>query len=131
MTPVLQLLLELAILIAVAKVAGYLSTRLNQPAVLGEILAGLLLGPSLIDIQSATFLSSPHLEEIITELAEIGVIFLMFLAGLEVDLEQMRKAGRVVIWLVCWAWLCRWCWVRSLRCRLASNRWQPLASVCC
>ncbi len=97
MTPVLQLLLELAILIAVAKVAGYLSTRLNQPAVLGEILAGLLLGPSLIDIQSATFLSSPHLGEIITELAEIGVIFLMFLAGLEVDLEQMRKAGRVVI----------------------------------
>lgn len=97
MTPVLQLLLELTILIAVAKLAGYLSTRLNQPAVLGEILAGLLMGPSLIDIQSATFLSSPHLGEIITELADIGVIFLMFLAGLEVDLEQMRKAGRVVI----------------------------------
>ncbi len=97
MTPVLQLLLELTILITVAKLAGYLSTRLNQPAVLGEILAGLLLGPSLIDIQSAAFFSSPHLGETITELAEIGVIFLMFLAGLEVDLEQMRKAGRVVI----------------------------------
>ncbi len=97
MTPVLQLLLELSILIAVAKLAGYLSTRLNQPAVLGEILAGLLLGPSLINLQAAPFFSAPHLADTVTELAEIGVIFLMFLAGLEVDLEQMRKAGKVVI----------------------------------
>ncbi|OQA40940.1 MAG: High-affinity Na(+)/H(+) antiporter NhaS3 [Chloroflexi bacterium ADurb.Bin325] len=97
MAPVLQLLLELTILITAAKLAGYLSTRFNQPAVLGEILAGLILGPSLIDLQSAAFFSSPHLGETIAELAEIGVIFLMFLAGLEVDLEQMRKAGRVVI----------------------------------
>jgi Kef-type K+ transport system membrane component KefB len=45
MSPVLQLLLQLSILIAAAKAAGYLSTRLGQPAVLGEILAGLILGP--------------------------------------------------------------------------------------
>lgn len=97
MSPILQLLLELTILITVAKLAGYLSTRFNQPAVLGEILAGLILGPSLINIQAAPFLTSTHLPETISELAEIGVILLMFLAGLEVDLEQMRKSGRVVI----------------------------------
>lgn len=97
MSPVLQLLFELSVLIAVAKAAGYASTRLRQPAVLGEILAGLLLGPTLINVQGLTFLSDSHLPETINELAELGVIFLMFLAGLEADLGQMRKAGRVVV----------------------------------
>jgi Kef-type K+ transport system membrane component KefB len=65
--------------------------------VLGEILAGLLLGPSFINIHGLPFLTNEHLPETITELAELGVIFLMFLAGLEADLGQMRKAGKVVI----------------------------------
>lgn len=97
MSPVLQLLFELSILIAAAKLAGYLSTRLGQPAVLGEILAGLLLGPSLLNLEALPFLSSEFLPETVGELAEIGVVFLMFLAGLEADLGQMRKAGRVVL----------------------------------
>lgn len=97
MSPVLQLLFELSILIAVAKLAGYISTRLHQPAVLGEILAGLFLGPSLLNIQALPFLTDSHLPEVINQLAELGVIFLMFLAGLEADLGQMRKAGKVVI----------------------------------
>lgn len=97
MSPVLQLLFELTLLIAAAKLAGLVSTRLGQPAVLGEILAGLILGPSLINLPHLSFLSSETLPEIINELAEIGVIFLMFLAGLEADLGQMRKAGRVVL----------------------------------
>lgn len=97
MSPVLQLLFELTLLIAAAKVGGLISTRLGQPAVLGEILAGLILGPSLINVPNLPFLSSGTLPEIINELAEIGVIFLMFLAGLEADLGQMRKAGRVVL----------------------------------
>lgn len=97
MSPVLQLLLQVSILIAVAKLAGLLSTKLGQPAVLGEILAGLLLGPSFIDLQALPIFTSPYLPETITELAEVGVILLMFLAGLEVDLGQMRKSGRVVV----------------------------------
>ena len=44
MNPFLQLATELAIILLTAKTAGYLSTRLNQPSVLGELLAGLLLG---------------------------------------------------------------------------------------
>lgn len=97
MSPVLQLLLEFSILITVAKLAGLVSTKLGQPAVLGEILAGLLLGPSFINLQALPFFTSAHLPETISELAEIGVILLMFLAGLEVDLGQMRKSGRVVV----------------------------------
>ena len=97
MSPILQLLLELAILITAAKLAGLISSKLGQPAVLGEILAGLLLGPSLLNLPAWPVFSSPELQEVITELAEIGVIFLMFLAGLEADLDQMRRSGRVVI----------------------------------
>jgi Kef-type K+ transport system membrane component KefB len=97
MSPVLQLLLELAVIIAFAKTLGYISTRLDQPAVLGEIVAGLILGPSFINLQGLPFLDSPHLGETISELAELGVILLMFLAGLEADLVQMRKAGKVVL----------------------------------
>lgn len=97
MSPVLQLLFELCVLIAVAKAAGYISTRLHQPAVLGEIIAGLLLGPSFLNIQGLPFLTNEHLPATITELAELGVIFLMFLAGLEADLGQMRRAGKVVV----------------------------------
>lgn len=97
MSPILQLLLELSLLITAAKLAGYISSKLGQPAVLGEILAGLLLGPSLLNLPGWPVFSSPELPEVIDGLAEIGVIFLMFLAGLEVDLDQMRRSGRVVI----------------------------------
>lgn len=95
--PVLQLLFVLTVIIAVSKTAGYISTRLHQPAVLGEILAGLLLGPSLLNLYGLPFLANEHLPQTITELAELGVILLMFLAGLEADLGQMRKAGKVVL----------------------------------
>ena len=97
MTPILQLILELVIVIAVAKAAGLLSNRLGQPAVLGEILAGLILGPSVLNLPGWPFITDAHLAETIAHLAEIGVILLMFIAGLEVDLGQMRKAGRVVL----------------------------------
>jgi|YNPNPStandDraft_1061719.scaffolds.fasta_scaffold01484_10 Kef-type K+ transport system membrane component KefB len=95
---VLPLLFVLVVIVAAAKAAGLLSTYLRQPAVLGELLAGLLLGPSLLDLLSwAPLQSAPHLAEVIAEFAELGVILLMFIAGLEVDLGQMRKSGRVVL----------------------------------
>lgn len=97
MTPVLQLLLELAILISAAKAAGYIATRLKQPSVLGQLLVGLALGPSLIGLFEWRILDSALSHEVIFDLAEIGVIFLMFVAGLEVDLQDMLKTGRVAI----------------------------------
>jgi Kef-type K+ transport system membrane component KefB len=97
LSPILQLLLVLSILIAAAKLAGWVSTRLGQPAVLGEILAGLILGPSLINLLALPALSDEHLTETIYELAEIGVIFLMFMAGMEVDLIELRRSGKVVM----------------------------------
>ena len=95
MTSFLQLILALSIIVAVAKAAGYLSIRLGQPAVLGELLAGLLLGPTVLNMLGWPFFSDAHLGDSIKHLAEIGVLFLMFVAGLEVDLEGMLRSGRV------------------------------------
>ncbi len=94
MTPALQFLLALSLLIACARVGGALSKRLGQPAVLGELLAGVLLGPSLFNFFHLAWFTDAHLGENVKHLAELGVIFLMFLAGLEIDLREMAKTGR-------------------------------------
>lgn len=97
MDPLLQFLLALSIVIAVAKVAGYLSTRAGQPAVLGELLAGLILGPTVLDMLHWPVFSDPHLGESLSHLAHLGVLFLMFIAGLEVDIAAMTAAGRPAV----------------------------------
>jgi Kef-type K+ transport system membrane component KefB len=94
MDPLLQFLLVLAIVVVAAKGSGYLSTRLGQPAVLGELLVGLVLGPTVLDMLHWPVFGGGHLGEIISHLAHLGVLFLMFMAGLEVDLEAMMRAGR-------------------------------------
>ncbi|MEK7786268.1 MAG: cation:proton antiporter, partial [Chloroflexota bacterium] len=85
----------LVIIIFAAKAAGYLSTRLGQPAVLGELLIGLLLGPTALNLIHWPIFSNTHLGETIAHLAELGVVFLMFITGLEVNLGQLKQAGKV------------------------------------
>src|SRR2546423_4540835 len=96
MPHLLQLLLLLVIIVFMAKMAGALSVRYGQPAVFGEILVGLLLGPTAFDLLGrAPFASASHgLFAIIKDLSEIGVILLMFVAGLETDLDEMKRVGR-------------------------------------
>jgi Kef-type K+ transport system membrane component KefB len=95
MTTTLQLLLLIGIVIFAAKAGGLVSARLGQPAVLGELLVGVALGPTLIDLlHQPAFADSG---ELVVELGGLGVIFLMFIAGLEVDLDEMLKSGRVAI----------------------------------
>lgn len=72
MTPFLQLTLALAIMITFAKLGGYLSFRLGQAAVLGELLIGIILGPSILDFLHLSFFTDRHLGEVIQELAELG-----------------------------------------------------------
>lgn len=98
MSPFLQLALTLPIVIMSAKLGGWVSVRLRQPAVLGELLAGLILGPTVIDLIHQPFFTDPKaLGEVVLDLAEIGVVFLMFVAGMEVDLREMTRAGRVAV----------------------------------
>ena len=95
MTEFLQLALALVILISAAKLGGYISLRLGQPSVLGELIAGLILGPSLLDLLHSTPFTSQHLDETIALLAEMGVLLLMFLAGLELHIQDLVKSGKV------------------------------------
>jgi Kef-type K+ transport system membrane component KefB len=91
----LSFLLLLAAIIAAAKLSGWASLRARQPAVFGEILCGVVLGPSLLDVLHWPIFAGADLGGIVAHLANIGVIFLMFIAGLETDLDKMRKVGAV------------------------------------
>ena len=100
----LQVILLLILVIASAKIAGALATRVHQPSVFGEILVGLLLGPTVLDVlawpvftQASTPSGQPLLP-LVRDLAQIGVLLLMFVAGLETDLVQMRRVGTVAFW---------------------------------
>ncbi len=95
MNPFLQLTLALAILISAAKAGGLISYRLGQPSVLGELMVGIILGPSLIDILHLQLFTDEHLPEVIHEMAELGVMFLMFLAGIELHLSDLKKSGKI------------------------------------
>jgi len=91
--------LSLAFIIAAAKLGGYVSTRLRQPAVLGELLVGLILGPSFLDMISWPVFAEHHeLALVIEHLAFLGVLFLMFAAGLEVELTALLRAGKPAVW---------------------------------
>lgn len=90
-------LLLLALIVAAAKGTGWLSLRLGQPAVLGELLAGVVLGPSLLNVLHRPPFAGEGVAPGIFLVANVGVVILMFIAGLETDLEQMRKVGRVAV----------------------------------
>jgi Kef-type K+ transport system membrane component KefB len=103
----LQLLLLLALVIIAAKIAGALATRAGQPAVFGEILIGLFLGPTVLNVlgwplfaarPEASVVESAALLPVMRDIAEIGVVLLMFVAGLETDLAELRRVGRVAFW---------------------------------
>ena len=95
MSPFLQLAFELVIILLAAKAAGYISTRLGQPSVLGELLVGVLLGPSVINILGLPFINSTSLGATISELSELGVLLLMFIAGLELHLGELAGHRKV------------------------------------
>lgn len=96
---VIQLFLALGVIIAAAQFAGAAARRLGQPRVFGELLAGVVLGPTIFDmLQWGTFSDPGALYHTIHELAEIGVLFLMFSVGLEVHLHELLSVGKVAVW---------------------------------
>lgn len=97
MSELLQFLLLLAIIILGAKAAGLLSSSLGQPAVLGELLVGVILGPTLLNIFGLPFITGKGLQTEFKHLAELGVILLMFMAGLETDVKALGRVGKVAI----------------------------------
>ncbi|MFZ6030326.1 MAG: cation:proton antiporter [Chloroflexota bacterium] len=96
MSPFLQFILALAVVVLFAKGAGYLSTRLHQPSVLGELLVGVILGPSVLNMLHWPFFTEAHLlEEVFHLLAETGVMLLMFVAGLELHISDLLRNTKV------------------------------------
>jgi len=84
---IIELLLKISCLLIIAKLAGGISRRLDEPAVLGELIAGVIIGPSILGIFK--------IEESLKAIAQIGVIMLMFIVGMETDLKELRKIGKV------------------------------------
>lgn len=87
--------LDLAVIVVFAKLFGLAARKLKAPMVVGEIIAGLVLGPSLlgwIEISTGDFLS---------QMAEIGVILLMFSAGLQTDLRELKQTGLIACLIAC------------------------------
>jgi Kef-type K+ transport system membrane component KefB len=97
----LQFLLAFSIILLFAKGLGMLFQRLGLPFLTGEIAAGIILGPTLINLMAWDVLVRPDptsLTATITDLAEIGMLLLLFLAGLETDAKQLRAVGKTSIW---------------------------------
>ena len=78
-------ILWLAVILLATKALGLLTEKAHQPQVVGALLAGVILGPSCFNVMEAT--------DFITQTAQIGVLMLMFLAGLDTDVQQLRRTG--------------------------------------
>lgn len=96
---ILAFLIIVSILLIASRLLGELLRRYKQPAVIGEILAGVILGPSLLgtmypDAFKAIFTAQENAYRAFDGLAQVGVILFMFIAGFEVDLKQIGKHGK-------------------------------------
>ncbi len=79
----MELFLQLFIIIIATKIAGVISVRLGQPSVLGKLIIGVIIGPAVLGWVQNT--------EVIEALSHIGVLLLMFIAGLETDLKELNR----------------------------------------
>ena len=84
---------DLAIIIISAKLFGIVARKCKAPSVVGEILAGLVIGPSVLGLV--------ELSTSLTVLAEIGVVLMMFSAGLETNLKELLKTGPIALLIAC------------------------------
>lgn len=82
-------LLDLALILISTKVLGLITRKFSLPQVVGALLAGLILGPAMLNIL--------HETDLIVQLSEIGVIVLMFTAGLEADINELKKSGKAAL----------------------------------
>jgi Kef-type K+ transport system membrane component KefB/nucleotide-binding universal stress UspA family protein len=95
-------LAALVVLMVAGRLMGEAMQRIGQPAVMGQLLAGLLLGPSVFgalwpDAQHALFPSSPEQKSMVDAISQFGILLLLLLTGMETDLKLVRKVGHAAI----------------------------------
>jgi Kef-type K+ transport system membrane component KefB len=94
------LLLQIVVICAAARALGWLFAKLHQPRVVGEILAGILLGPSLLGWlapHASAFLFPKEGMSPLYFLSQIGLVLFMFQVGSELDVQEVREMGRAVV----------------------------------
>src|SRR6266480_755138 len=99
-SPLSRLFLQLFVIIAVCGVVGWFFRRCGQPAVVGEMMAGVLLGPSLFGLlapHAFQFVFAPSSLEPLRLFSQIGVCLFMFAVGMEMDLSELRQRAHTAI----------------------------------
>jgi Kef-type K+ transport system membrane component KefB/mannitol/fructose-specific phosphotransferase system IIA component (Ntr-type) len=101
-TDITTILLALGVLLAMARIFGELATRLRQPAVIGEIFAGVMLGPTVFgsiwpSLGAAVFPASGPPAMVLHGVATISVVLFLLVAGMEVDLSQVFRQGKTAM----------------------------------
>ena len=81
-----KFLLDIAIILASTKILCLFTKKVNMPQVVGALLAGVILGPACVGVLTET--------DMIQNMAELGVIVLMFCAGMETDIEELKRSGK-------------------------------------
>jgi Kef-type K+ transport system membrane component KefB/nucleotide-binding universal stress UspA family protein len=93
---------QILALMIIGRLLGEAMLRLGQPAVMGQLIAGLLLGPSLFgllapDLQHALFPKNPEQKAMIDAISQFGILLLLLLTGMETDLKLVRQTGRAAV----------------------------------
>lgn len=93
---------QLVVLLIVGRLLGEAMQRIGQPSVMGQLIAGLLLGPSVLgavwpDLQHAIFPKTPEQKAMIDAVSQFGILLLLLLTGMETDLKLVKTVGRAAI----------------------------------
>jgi Kef-type K+ transport system membrane component KefB/nucleotide-binding universal stress UspA family protein len=93
---------ELGLLLLVGRGLGELMQKVGQPAVMGQLLGGLLLGPSVLgvispDLQHTLFPHTPEQKSMLMAVSQVGIVLLLLLTGMETDLRLVRRVGRSAV----------------------------------
>jgi Kef-type K+ transport system membrane component KefB len=95
-------LAQIVLLLLVGRLIGEAMQRIGQPAVMGQLIAGILLGPSVFgalwpDAQRAIFAAGPQQKGMIDAISQLGVLMLLLLTGMETDLRLVKQARRAAL----------------------------------
>ncbi len=99
-SPLSSMILQILVILVVARLCGLLVRRLGQPQVIGEILAGIFLGPSLFQIvapHAHAFLFPEGSVQRLYFLSQVGILLFMFIVGLELDIKTLRSKARSAV----------------------------------